>query len=296
GISASVPDGTKIQGPSGWDGKIAPPVSETPSGTAPAGFSVGSTVISIGSSGGTLVFDKPVTILLPGVAGTVGYKPSGSNTWVQITNVCGGGSYSTPTAPTAPGECVINNGIDTKIVTYHFTSFGSLNVVVTPPTPAPVSSRGGGGSSTPNVPIDEAEIEEEIVPEVVSPESEEQPVVEAPKPQVLGEQIYADGTLIRGSDKKIYAVLDNALKHISSLKELQLSYAGKPIFDISDSVIARYGVVSGTKIYSTGKLIRASDKKIYAVLGNTLRHITSLEELRRSYAGIPILDVADSVI
>ena len=45
-ISASIPDGTKIQGPAGWDGKITPPISGTPSGgNAPAGFSVGSTVI-----------------------------------------------------------------------------------------------------------------------------------------------------------------------------------------------------------------------------------------------------------
>src|SRR3989344_8022101 len=81
-VSASIPDGTKIQGPTGWDGKITPPVSGTPGGgTAPAGFSVGSTVISVGSPDGTLVFDKPVTILLAGVTGTVGYRPSGSDIW-----------------------------------------------------------------------------------------------------------------------------------------------------------------------------------------------------------------------
>lgn len=140
-VSASIPDGTKIQGPTGWDGKIAPPISGTPSGgNAPAGFSVGSTVITIGSSEGTLVFDKPVSIVLAGVTGTVGYRPSGSDTWVRITNVCGG-SYETPTAPAAPGECAINNGTDTKIVTYHFTSFGSLTATV---APAP----SGGGNTT----------------------------------------------------------------------------------------------------------------------------------------------------
>lgn len=140
-VSASIPDGTKIQGPAGWNGKITPPISSTPSGgIAPAGFSVGSTVITIGSSEGTLVFDKPVTILLEGVTGTVGYRPSGSDTWVKITNTCGG-SYGTPTAPTAPGECATTNGTDTKIVTYHFTSFGSLT--------AAVASAPGGGGNTP---------------------------------------------------------------------------------------------------------------------------------------------------
>lgn len=148
-VSASIPDGTKIQGSAGWDGKITPPVAGTSSGTAPAGFSVGSTVISIGSSEGTLVFDKPITILLTGVTGTVGYKPSESDTWIQITNTCGG-NYTTPTPPTYPGECAINNGTDTKIVTYHFTTFGSLTVNPTPtPAPSGGSGGGGGGISTP---------------------------------------------------------------------------------------------------------------------------------------------------
>ncbi len=140
-ISASIPDGTKIQGPAGWDGKVSPPVTVASSGTAPAGFSVGGTVISIGSPNGTLVFDNPVTILLAGVTGTVGYKPSGSDTWIQITNVCGG-SYTTPTPPTFPSECAISDGTNTKIVTYHFTTFGSLT---TNPAPAPSGGGGGGG-------------------------------------------------------------------------------------------------------------------------------------------------------
>jgi hypothetical protein len=147
-VSASIPDGTKIQGPAGWDGKITPPVTGTSSGTAPAGFSVGNTVISVGSPDGTLVFDKPVTILLAGVTGAVGYKPSGSNTWVQITNACGG-SYTTPISPTAPGECAISNGTDTKIVTYHFTSFGSLTVIPSSSTSGSVVYSGGGGSYIP---------------------------------------------------------------------------------------------------------------------------------------------------
>jgi|GEM_PF-3376981 len=145
-VSASIPDGTKITGPSGWNGKITPPVSGTPSGgNAPAGFSVGSTVITIGSSEGTLVFDKPVTILLADVTGAVGYRPSGSDTWVKITNVCAS-PYATPGNPPANGECAINNGTDTKIVTYHFTSFGSLTATTVAPAPS-----GGGGNSTATV-------------------------------------------------------------------------------------------------------------------------------------------------
>ncbi|MCX6787114.1 MAG: peptidoglycan-binding protein [Candidatus Kaiserbacteria bacterium] len=141
-VSASIPDGTTIKGPAGWDGTIQPPMATAASGSAPAGFSVGDTVISIGSPDGTLVFNNPVTLLLAGVTGDVGYKPAGSDTWIQITNICGG-SYNTPNAPTAPGECAISNGTDTKIVTYHFTSFGGLNKVVSPS----VSISSGGSSS-----------------------------------------------------------------------------------------------------------------------------------------------------
>jgi hypothetical protein len=122
-----IPDGTEVTGPADWDGIIQAPISGTPAGgNAPAGFSVGNTVISVGSPDGTLVFDSPVTIVLNGVTGTVGYRPSGSDTWQTITNVCTG-TYENPGNPPAGSECAINNGTDTKIVTFHFTSFGNLN-------------------------------------------------------------------------------------------------------------------------------------------------------------------------
>lgn len=147
GFSASIPNGTIITGPSGWNGKITPPTFvAAPSGNAPSGFSVGSTVINVGSSEGTLTFSNPITLLLPGVTGVVGYKPAGSDTWVKITNACTPGSYDSPTGAVFPGECAISNGTDTKITTYHFTTFGSL-------TANPVSSGGGGGGGGGSGPI-----------------------------------------------------------------------------------------------------------------------------------------------
>lgn len=138
-VSVTIPDNTKISGPANWDGKIQPPKTEAPSGTAPAGFSVGGTVITVGSSNGTLLFDEPVELLLEGVTGTVGYKPAGSDTWIEITEQCEG-SYNNPGEPSDDeGECYISNGTDTKIVTFHFTSFGSLV------TTSSESSGGGGG-------------------------------------------------------------------------------------------------------------------------------------------------------
>ncbi|HQT82718.1 MAG TPA: peptidoglycan-binding domain-containing protein, partial [Candidatus Paceibacterota bacterium] len=138
--TASIPDGTTISGPSGWDGTIAPPTSGSFSGTAPSGYVAGGTVISVGSGDSTLVFSNPVTILLTGVTtGAVGYKPAGSDTWTVI-NGCGG-SYDNPTPPASPGACVAMKGSDAKILTYHFTTFGSLAFQ----NSSSNSNSGGGG-------------------------------------------------------------------------------------------------------------------------------------------------------
>lgn len=58
-------------------------------------------------------------------------------------------------------------------------------------------------------------------------------------PEVLGEKTYADGTLLRGSDKKVYVLKNGKLTHIRSLVELS-KYQGQKIHDVSDSVINGY--------------------------------------------------------
>ena len=131
-VSASIPDGTTILAPDGWNGSITPPRQGSNAGTAPSGFSVGNTVIEVGASNDILLFDKPVTLTLQGVTGPVGYRPAGSTTWVQITQQAGG-NYASPTSPAFPGEAYICNGTDTKIITYHMTAFAGL--VAIPPDP-----------------------------------------------------------------------------------------------------------------------------------------------------------------
>jgi hypothetical protein len=121
-----IPAGTTVTGPAGWDGVISAPTAGTPSGgNAPAGFAVGDTVITLGSASGMLLFNPAVIITLPGVTGAVGYRPAGSNQWIEITNICTG-TYDDPTGAPAGGECTINDETDTRILTYHFTSFGEL--------------------------------------------------------------------------------------------------------------------------------------------------------------------------
>ncbi|MEN6461550.1 MAG: fibronectin type III domain-containing protein [Syntrophomonas sp.] len=134
-ITASVPDGTTILAPQGWDGTIKPPTIAEKKGNAPAGFTVGSTVLEVGNPNEVLLFDKPVILTLTGVKGNnFAYKPSGSNNWVKMSQA--EGTYENPIAPAFPGEAYITNGTDTKIITWHFTQFASLDAV---------TSTGGGG-------------------------------------------------------------------------------------------------------------------------------------------------------
>lgn len=142
--SVSIPDSTTILAPTGWDGEIKPPKAGNSSGSTPSGFSVGSVVVEVGSTAGVLLFDKPVSIVLSGVTGTVAYKASGSSTWTRINSGCGG-TYDSPSAPTFPGECFISNGTDTKIFTYHFTTFASLTTSDSGGSGGSSGSGGGGG-------------------------------------------------------------------------------------------------------------------------------------------------------
>lgn len=138
----SIPDGATVLAPSGWGGTIAPPRAAARSGAAPSGFSLGGMIVEVGSETETLLFDKPISVILSGVTGAVGYKAAGSTMWVQIGNQCAG-TYVAPSAPVFPGECYISNGADTKIHTYHLTSFGGLDA--DSPSGSGTTNFGGNG-------------------------------------------------------------------------------------------------------------------------------------------------------
>ena len=150
-VSVSIPDNTTILASDEWDGTIQPPKLTASSGNAPTGFTVGDTIIDVGSPDIVLLFDNPVDVLLLGVTGNVGYKPAGSTNWIPITEQCGG-SFTVPDAPSAfPGECFISNGSDTKIVTYHFTEFGELDSIPPSTESSSAKSSSSGGSGRINV-------------------------------------------------------------------------------------------------------------------------------------------------
>jgi hypothetical protein len=148
GFTVIILDETTIFASSAWDGNLTSPILGNDSGTAPNGYDIGNYSIDLGSSLGIMMFDKPVTIILTNMTGEFAYKPSGSTSWMKINETCS--DYDSPNNPTFPRECIIDNGTDTKIVTYHFTTFS--DIVTTTTTSSTTTTRrsgGGGGGSSP---------------------------------------------------------------------------------------------------------------------------------------------------
>ena len=58
-------------------------------------------------------------------------------------------------------------------------------------------------------------------------------------PQVAGIKVYGDGSLLRGTDKKVYIIENGAKRHVVNLEEL-IDYIGKKIYDVTDDVLALY--------------------------------------------------------
>jgi hypothetical protein len=57
--------------------------------------------------------------------------------------------------------------------------------------------------------------------------------------QILGIKEFADGSLLRGSDMRIYIIEDGHKRHIKTLKELA-KYAGEEIYNVTDDVLNKY--------------------------------------------------------
>lgn len=117
--------------------------------------------------------------------------------------------------------------------------------------------------------------------------------------QVLGTQLYADGTLLRGTDHKIYVVVNGQLVYVTGPSQLY-RYIGRPILNVLDSVIAnwgngRSGAVLGVQAHANGTLLRGPDMRIYVLVNGKLRYIPSLKELAK-YRGKKIFDVSAEAI
>ncbi len=105
--------------------------------------------------------------------------------------------------------------------------------------------------------------------------------------KVLGIKIHPDGSLIRGSDFKIYLIVGMARRYIGTLQELA-KYAGRKISSVSDDEIEVYDV----RGHSDGELVRQrGDSKVYVLIDRMKKHILNLEELRARYSGKEIFNI-----
>lgn len=143
-VTVEIPDQTAVSAPSAWDNTIQPPKQIATSGTVAAGFQSPTTSISVGSPDVILVFDKAVTLVLEGTTGQTAYKLSGTTNWVLISGCTG--TYDNPDDPPVNGECSISNGVDTKILTYHFTEFAELEEEETVDETIEQTTTSSGGS------------------------------------------------------------------------------------------------------------------------------------------------------
>jgi hypothetical protein len=116
--------------------------------------------------------------------------------------------------------------------------------------------------------------------------------------QVLGVKVYANGSLIRTPNNKVYVITNGQAKYLSSLAQLQ-QYKGRNIFNVNYDVLAKYSQVSsqvlGVKIYANGSLLRTPDNKIYVIQSGKPQYIRSLDELYQ-YRNIRIIDVSYAVL
>ena len=137
-----------------------------------------------------------------------------------------------------------------------------------------------------------------VISQTVEPiVSEISPVVaqtQAPVQQVLGEKKYANGTLLQGSNGKIYVVSNNKLRYISALKELA-KYKGR-VLKVDDSTIISFAktTVLGVKKYANGTLLKAKgDSKIYVIKDSKKMQVESLMEFKKYKGKILVVTASE---
>jgi len=110
--------------------------------------------------------------------------------------------------------------------------------------------------------------------------------------QILGDKKYSEGTLVRGSNRRIYVIYNGKLQYIPNLEELN-KYLGRPILNVDDSIISSFEklAILGIKKYSDGTLLRVyHDNRVYVIINGRKVQIRTLEELKR-YKGQQIINI-----
>lgn len=122
-VKVTIPEGTTVTGPTGWDGTINLPVLLANNSVNLSNGSV-STVVEVGAHDVPLTFNNAVRVLLPGQAGKSAAYIRGNNPPVEITKVLSADDQATANSELADNEDgKIDVGSDLVIWTKHFTKF-----------------------------------------------------------------------------------------------------------------------------------------------------------------------------
>ncbi len=122
-VSVEIPSGTKISGPTDWDGTVLTGKTAESKGVAistPGNIPSNLSAIEFGAESKSLIFSNPVKLTIKNSSDKlIGFV--GANGFVPITIVCD--SSSAPTNIVGNGECKIAFGTDLIVWTKHFTKF-----------------------------------------------------------------------------------------------------------------------------------------------------------------------------
>ncbi|WP_284646281.1 S-layer homology domain-containing protein [Paenibacillus silviterrae] len=143
-IQMTIPEGTQVTGPTGWDGTILLPEALR-SGSVSVRGGQASTVVEVGSPDLPLTFDHAVRLLLPNQGGkSAGFVRDGIFTPIT-RSISADTQVAANREIAAGGDALLTVGSDLVIWTKHFTQFVSYT-----PNTAPDSSghRGSGGVLT----------------------------------------------------------------------------------------------------------------------------------------------------
>lgn len=124
--------------------------------------------------------------------------------------------------------------------------------------------------------------------------SEVRTAISIQKEQLAALRDFADGSLIRTPNGKIYVILNSQRKYISSISELS-RYAGQTINEVGYDVLEQYTELAPAPTYSNGTLLKSPSGRIYVIINQNKHWIRSWSELRQ-YAGKKIISVSDDVL
>jgi len=110
-------------------------------------------------------------------------------------------------------------------------------------------------------------------------------------PGILGIKVYAEGSLLRDPDQKVYVIIGGKKKRVLNWEGEFKKYRGQKINDTSFETLASYPNVIEENICENCRLLRTPDWKTYVYMNGKVQPVRSWEELYTKYRGLEINNV-----